>query len=327
MCGHVGVYGKLPSINNKTLMAFMLLLDSTRGTDGTGIYSNGEVHKTVGNVYNLIESREWEKAVMESDLMLGHNRASSVGKNSTRNTHPFRFGDIVGAHNGTLIKSYLKESADFDVDSECLYYNISKHGIKETAKDMSGSWSLVWYNEKEKVLRFLRNKERPMCIADVSETREDTKTKEKKEYKAIIWASEEWMIRAAANKYNIKIDKIEVTKEDHLYEWALDEKGAPILLNKEKLEGRFPEPSYKSKVPNSRYYSEEVYSNYYGNYLGKRNRYKKYKRKEGKFKCSFCGGNCETLDIAYAYPVYDRDYGEPKMNYICKDCENADYMY
>ena len=315
MCGHVGVYGRLPSLNNKTLMALMLLLDSTRGTDGTGIYSNGEIHKTVGNVYNLIESREWDKAVVESNLMIGHNRASSVGKNSTRNTHPFRFGNIVGAHNGTLVKGYLKNNTDFDVDSECLYWNIEKHGIKETAKSMSGSWSLVWYDEKEEVLHFLRNKERPMWIANISET------KKEEQHKAIMWASEEWMLYAASAKYNIHIDDIYSTDEDMLYEFSLDEKEAPLLLNKEKLEGRFQENI--GKYPTSYYgynYERSEDYKYYGKRKGK---YKKYKP-QGKYKCAFCNGKYDNeVDIAYSYPILVG--GEEQMVYVCKDCAMCDY--
>lgn len=326
MCGHVGVYGKLPSLNNKTLMAFLLLLDSTRGTDGTGIYSKGEVNKVVGNVFNLLESRQWEKDVHEAPLMLGHNRQSSSGKNSTRNSHPFRFGKIVGAHNGTLSKYLLKDNAQFDVDSECLYYNIEKRGIKETAKDMQGSWSLVWYNEDEEVLRFLRNKERPMVIAEVSEKKINATTKEETVHKAIIWASEEWMLDAASMKYNISMDKMYSTDENMLYEWMLD-KGSPILMNKEEITGRSPLPvSNNKKYLNA---DEEYYSAYgYSRYKGK---YKRYKPagtgKKGKYRCDFCGYEYDNpIDIEYAYPVYVS--GEKKMMYVCKDCMRADtYSY
>ena len=314
MCGHVGVYGKLPSTDNKKLMAFMLLLDSTRGTDGTGIYSLGEVNKVVGNVYNLIESRQWEKDVHESNLMIGHNRASSVGKNSTRNSHPFRFGKIIGAHNGTLQKYLLKDSNDFDVDSECLYHNIEKYGIKETAKNMSGSWSLVWYDEGEQVLRFLRNKERPMWIAHISETKENATTKVKTTHKAILWASEYWMLEAAENKYQFVIDEVYETEEDMLYEWMLD-KGEPLLMNKEKLIGRLPLQTYYPTA-----------------YYGGKKRYKQYKsyrnEKEVKrpvYKCEFCFEEYDDPnEIEYGYNVMKN--GKQERAYLCKNCAH-DYNY
>ena len=147
----------------------------------------------------------------QSQVFLGHNRAATVGKVSGLNAHPFQFGDIIGAHNGTLLQSDWtaldKETgATTDVDSAALYNAINELGvdkaipmIHEGNTAQRGAWALTWFDACEEKLYFLKNKHRPLWYAY------------NKELTKIIWASEYWMIQAAVDSskadYELYSDK------------------------------------------------------------------------------------------------------------------------
>jgi hypothetical protein len=200
MCGLVGIAGKL-AYSDESAMRRLFLFDYLRGPDATGlaaVRTNGEVliAKQACDPITLFGSKAFDTALTghSSKVFLGHNRAATRGMKNNFNAHPFHYGHIVGAHNGTLdIKSWdaLEEAIGekFNVDSQALIAAIAKLGVKAAielcyeGKDyQTGAWSLVWYDEKEGSLNFLRNQHRPMWIAyDES-------------FDRILWASEWWML-------------------------------------------------------------------------------------------------------------------------------------
>lgn len=206
MCGLVGIAGKL-SYKDDATMQRLLLMDYTRGPDSTGFAairgSTGgneiKIAKLCSHPIDLFQMPKFKDALKgeSSVVFLGHNRAATRGGLSTYNAHPFQFGHIVGAHNGTLDYQSTKRLEDaaeesFPVDSMAIFAAIAKIGIDDTIALMeegkeasTGAWSLVWYDSLEGSLNFLRNKHRPMWYAYT------------KEFDRIFWASEWPMIDAA----------------------------------------------------------------------------------------------------------------------------------
>ena len=175
MCGIVGVAGKI-GVKEEQVFALMLKLDTIRGHHSTGVIAIDK-HKSVVKHEKFLGT-PWD-FYKETDLfnggigtyrgtasaLIGHNRAATIGDVSAENAHPFDFDDLIGVHNGTLVDTQLHkldEHLKFDVDSQVLYHNINKNGIKETIPKTCGAYSLIWWDKKDETLQLLRNDDRPM---------------------------------------------------------------------------------------------------------------------------------------------------------------------
>ena len=218
MCGIVGVAGNIGIKGDKALKT-LLILDSLRGVDSTGIAAIGRdgdarVVKSIGNPFELLEHRMFQPALNRSNrAIIGHNRFATQGGVNRKNAHPFEFDSLVGVHNGTLRNKHkLADSAQFQVDSENLYHHIDKHGLKDALKDLDGAWSLVWWDNTTDSLNFLRNKERPMWITKSSDN------------EMMFWASEKWMLEVALTREGIKPQEIIETVEDMHYSFDINQK-------------------------------------------------------------------------------------------------------
>jgi predicted glutamine amidotransferase len=197
LCGHVGIAGDL-ELHDESVMKRLLLFDYFRGPDSTGfatVSKNGQMAKVVkiaSHPLDLFDSQRFKTALnyAVSSAFIGHNRASTRGATNAVNAHPFEYGDIVGAHNGTLDYSShkaLEEALDekFDVDSQAIFAAIDRLGIENTVPLLQGAWALVWVDMKDGSLNFLRNKERPFWYAFSEDN------------KKILWASEWPTIQSA----------------------------------------------------------------------------------------------------------------------------------
>lgn len=211
MCGLVGAAGQLiPKDDN--VIRTLLVLDTLRGVDSTGlsvISRDGDVKtvKALGHAFNLIESAAYDKALTGANkCFIGHNRYATQGKISTRNAHPYEYGKVVGAHNGTIKNKYgLEDGYKFDVDSQALINHISVKGIESAVSIVDGAYALTWYDTEEDTLNFIRNSERPLFIAI---TEEENK---------IYWASEKWMLSVALSRCDVKYKEIsELPENIHL---------------------------------------------------------------------------------------------------------------
>lgn len=233
MCGIVGIFGKLSADHDRAFKN-MLVFDSIRGTDSTGVAAVGRyvdtmVAKQVGNPFELMEHASFDKAVNRINrCLIGHNRYKTTGAGTRRNAHPFDFETLVGVHNGTLTNKYkLDDAADFQVDSENLYHHINKKGIKDAISISEGAWSLVWWDKIEETINFLRNDERPMYMA-----REDNGN-------TVFFASEAWMISVASSRNKIKLDgEIVQTEVDMLYSFGVNKLGEIDKPKVSKMAGK-----------------------------------------------------------------------------------------
>lgn len=261
MCGLVGIAGKL-EFKDEAAMKRLLIFDTIRGLDATGLAAYNATDKSVkiakigSHPFDLFDTKRFTEALQghKSWAFIGHNRSATVGKKNTLNAHPFEFGKIVGAHNGTLDKpswDRLQEAIGFEteVDSAAIFAAIDKLGLEATIALMeegstgtAGAWALTWVNTEEGTLNFLRNKHRPLWYA-YSE-----------KFDKIFWASEWPMLDAALEMSNTPYDiyttdkgnKFWQTKTDVLYTFDL----ADMVAHKQTPVR--PEPhkgEYKGKEP------------------------------------------------------------------------------
>jgi predicted glutamine amidotransferase len=209
MCGIVGVAG---NTNQMVMKAFrdMHLFDVVRGIDSSGIVSvpiaqhgKVEMYKELGGPTNLWEYDEVNfdaRGVLKGNpkVVIGHNRAATMGDVNAENAHPFNYGDIYGAHNGTLHDWLdLDPENQFKIDSQALLNSINEKGVHETWKSFRGAAAIVYWDNKRERLCMARNGERPMYICENSAK------------DVMFFASEPWMIRQAAAR-----NKITLSDED-----------------------------------------------------------------------------------------------------------------
>ncbi len=214
MCGHVGMAGHFEHKDEMTLKK-LLIYDYFRGPDSTGLAAlrhNGDIKIAKGavNPLDLFDMQRYKEASGYSSarVFLGHNRAATKGGVNNINAHPFQFGNIVGAHNGTLsAKTHAKMNTlageEFAVDSMSIFAAIEKVGIESVIEAMKmpndqgkcdDAYALVWINTEEGTLNFIRNGERPLWFAY------------QKDFKKIFWSSEFQFIRAAVETSAISYD-------------------------------------------------------------------------------------------------------------------------
>lgn len=193
MCGLVGIAGKL-GYGDEAVMKHLLWLDYWRGPHSTGmaaLRNNGDclISKIPSHPLDLFDTKRFTTALSgsQSSVFLGHNRLATKGAVNHVNSHPFRQGDIVGAHNGTLsVVSHLdlEEQLDetFTVDSEAIFAHIHAFGAAKTIPLLQGAWALTYIDTAKGTLNFIRNDQRPLWYA-MSE-----------DYNKLFWASEWEMI-------------------------------------------------------------------------------------------------------------------------------------
>lgn len=195
MCGLVGVAGNTNLKVNKVFRN-LLLFDQLRGFDSTGVGVVGVkddkmvVEKEVGIPNDLWLSSKLldARGIPEGfpRVLMGHNRAATIGKVTKENAHPFNFGHITGAHNGTLrVYDDLHGNEVHDVDSKALFHNIEQNGIHHTWENFAGAAAITYWDDRDATISLVRNAERPLHLCYLSN------------HSAIAWASEKWMLEAA----------------------------------------------------------------------------------------------------------------------------------
>lgn len=251
MCGIVGMVGNLNTKHNQ-MFRDMLLFDAVRGVDSTGIAFRS---LTINEDVKVIKSVGLPDSLFYTDklglintklaltrigkMYLGHNRAATVGKIHDGTAHPFQFGTITGCHNGTLYSYNDLVNADkHETDSQALIETIAEKGIDEAWKSFRGAAAVVYWDELNQTINLIRNSERPLYIA-VSKTKD-----------CLFWASEAWMIRIAASRNNIDLEKIQdengkevlnlvALKEDHIHTYKVNNVGYSEVEVR-KVEGPAP---------------------------------------------------------------------------------------
>lgn len=164
MCGIIGGTSTVEFDQSDIKLLFMLAME--RGKDSCGIYNSNtnEVLKETGSSRSFVTNdlsgiKNW----------IGHTRAKTTGIVSNRNAHPFKYGELVGVHNGMISNFYQLKTEerltynDMEVDSEIIWYLMDKYGLEETLPRLTGSLALAWY--KDETLHLYRHNN-PISIAE-----------------------------------------------------------------------------------------------------------------------------------------------------------------
>lgn len=209
MCGHFGICG--PGILSADIDVFKALgiVSLLRGTDGSGILKAKveEKKKPEFKIYkgpvNFVTMLKWYTSAKEGDanilkgtdnnIFAGHNRAATIGEHTMANTHPFKVGNTIGFHNGTLVMGKYRH--EHKTDSELLIKDIDENGIQNTLEQLyaGNAYALVLFNKKTGRLTFTRNDERTLYFCF------------NKDREVMYWASEMWMLRSVLKRYNQEI--------------------------------------------------------------------------------------------------------------------------
>lgn len=223
MCGLVGVGGWMTTFP-KNAFRDLLHLDYLRGRDSTGIASvqlenknipyKENVFKTIGGPWNIYDKyikdfHENGQIVSNPDIIIGHNRHATQGKIDKESAHPFRFSNIIGAHNGTVDQKSIKHCHDADrysIDSQIIFSQINNNpDLNIVWEKADGALALVWWDKRDGSLHFARNNERSLFY-----TIDEKKSR-------IFWASEEWMLKVALSKNQLECKEIHSFEENVHY--------------------------------------------------------------------------------------------------------------
>jgi len=174
----------------------------TRGSHSSGIAKVGastRIYKSLLPSEKFVDTKEYNNAVKslfdESYILLGHTRFATDGAIVKSNAHPFRVGDVVGAHNGCVYnikEMQSKLDKQCPVDSQLIFKSINDNdSIQEAVKDFDSDFALSFVKKNPMVLYLCRETNRPLHVAYIPEL------------KTLFYASESSFIDDALLKYNI----------------------------------------------------------------------------------------------------------------------------
>jgi hypothetical protein len=171
MCGLAGAMSSTLSNHEVGVFRGLLNIASFRGTQGSGVIVNQREKsqntvrslRTVGISGHLAYGSEKfdELVKLRVNTLIGHARFPTKGGVDLKACHPHRSEHIIGVHNGTMWKVGGEDVKD-QSDSKMLFESFAKNGVIETIKESEGAYALVWIDEKDQTINFLRNGQRTL---------------------------------------------------------------------------------------------------------------------------------------------------------------------
>lgn len=218
-------------------LKIIMYSNMSRGEKGTGIYSNGEIIKDNVRADEFFSKHKEELAnEFISSLVIAHSRQPSMGFSSNDKTHPFKYDNVIGVHNGTLKNTfdlrdkYKMSYVQNEIDSELLYSILDKQYDNEKKEfdfhilnDYEGIATLVFIdvNNPDKLFIY-GDKERPIYYGTLDKgnvlfiSSEKTGLEQIEAESITQFETEKLTVLSYSNgKYTIEIGKNIVRKPHH----------------------------------------------------------------------------------------------------------------
>lgn len=151
LCGLFGAIAPEGTQINLGIIRALTWANRERGTDSCGFFnSTGKMTKRAGDPQKVLldaKVSKWLKASRDSSWFIaGHTRFATRGKVNRRNSHPFRYGRIIGSHNGMC-----DAPNKFQVDSEYLFWALNKQrgDYNKALGEIGGYWGLSWFDGED----------------------------------------------------------------------------------------------------------------------------------------------------------------------------------
>ena len=221
MCGIVSVFSneKKYDLKVERLIRSLLWIDTIRGFHSTGVIYPSEEgvehYKKAMAGWDFIQLDHVDNILQKVPLMpyfIGHNRAATKGSVSSKNAHPFQFGDITGVHNGTLTSytNLTPQNVTHQVDSQYLFDAFNRDGAQEVIPKLRGAFNLLWVDESTNTVHMCRNEDRPYTFAKI------------KDLDILVGASEKAMLKWLIGKHGLAIEYCWTPKEGVEYVWDVE---------------------------------------------------------------------------------------------------------
>ena len=151
MCGIFGGIG--PSLDEKVLRR-LTWANEARGNDSLGYFdATSARYRTIKTPRKALETEKVAKVLekcIATGLCVGHTRMATRGAVTVKNAHPFRYGKVIGSHNGVV-----GAPMSYTVDSMYLIDMLNNHRKLRDNPDqwfakalgqISGYWGLTVYD-------------------------------------------------------------------------------------------------------------------------------------------------------------------------------------
>lgn len=253
MCGIYGI-AKTPTPYTKKQLKLAsnilreIAIDSeTRGSHSSGIAKVGlstRVYKSLLPSSKFVKTKDFKSALKslkdESTILLGHTRFATDGAIVKTNAHPFRIGDVVGAHNGCVYNiEEMKTKLDKQcpVDSQLIFKSINESdNIQDAVKYFDSDFALSFVKNNPFVLHLCRESNRPLYVAYIPSLQ------------TLYYASEEGFIDDALDKYNTDGDIFSLNTNT-LYSFDVN-KFTSLQTNVDKVEFEYESRVYQRPIYN-----------------------------------------------------------------------------
>ena len=269
MCGIYGIaksptpYTQSQYDTTRKVLREVATLSETRGAHSSGIAQVGadtRLHKSLLPSSKFIDTKEYSRAVKslksnDNNILLGHTRFATEGAIIKSNAHPFKVGDVIGAHNG-CVYNIAEMQATLDkqcpVDSQLIFKAINDNdNISNAFKDFDSDFALSFVKKNPNILYLCRESNRPLYVAYV------------KSLKTLFYASDDDFLQAAFDKYNVAETEIVSLNKNVLYAYDVT-KFTDVNTNVTKTDFEYESRVYNSSINN---YYDRFYSHYgKGNY-------------------------------------------------------------
>jgi len=218
MCGIGGVvWNKKPSRAIRTALGISLaVLNDSRGGKGYGICipdnpNSKQVIKGTTTFANFIGKRGSEWSTAERFFL--HTRFPSKGDVCWNNSHPFRIGPIIGAHNGCISNHdelNKEHKRRFPVDSMHFFAHLAEG---KTFKDIHGYGALEWFDTRDGEIRVVWFNNGDLVGSEIKDI-------------GVVWSSDRVHLNLAlkgagitdAKPVYLRTDQVYIVKGDGFYE-------------------------------------------------------------------------------------------------------------